>query len=107
MFWPMRLTYSVYDRIVDELGAFFDLVGVGFAHLDFGIGGVPVAQATAANVAIANGADIFHAAGLDFDQVAADWNNLFQIGALRWNISANRGGPRRGLFRCGVRGAFS
>ena len=92
MFWPMRLTYSAMTGSVMNSRALLDLVGVGLAHLDFGVGGVPVAQAAAADVAIADGVDVFDAAGLDFDHVAADGNDFFRINILGGDVATHRRG---------------
>ena len=64
------------DRIGDEAGALLDLGGVHLAHLDFGVRGVPVTEAPAPDVAIADGADILNAAGLDVFFLAADFDDL-------------------------------
>ena len=79
MFWPMRLTYSVDHRIGDELGALLDLLGVLLAHLDLGVGGVPVAHAAAADVAIADGVDVVDASRAYVDLLAAGLDDFVGI----------------------------
>ncbi len=64
------------DGIGDEVGAFLDLIGVGLAHLDFRVGGVPVAHTPAADVPVPYCADVLNAAGLDLDGLAADFDHL-------------------------------
>ena len=53
------------DRVGDEVGGFFDFHRILLANADFPVGGVPVAQAAAADVASADGGDVVLAAGLD------------------------------------------
>ena len=66
-------------RIGDEVGALFDLGGVHLAHLDLGIGGVPVSHSASADVAIAHGIHVIDAAGLDVDLLAADFDDFLRI----------------------------
>src|SRR6202048_512209 len=68
-----------YHGVGDEFGALFDLRGVGFAHLDFAVGRVPVAHAAAADFAIADGVHVLDAAGLDVDLLAARLDHLFRV----------------------------
>ena len=87
-----------HHRIGNELCALFDLRGVHLAHLDLGIGGVPVAHAARADVAIAHRAHIVHAARLDTYLLTAGLDHLIGIDGGSGDIASNRGGAGRGLF---------
>ena len=51
---PDSIHVLIDDRVLNHAGGLFDHHGVLLAHLDFGVGRVPIAQAAAANLAIAD-----------------------------------------------------
>ncbi len=76
-------------RVGDKAGTLLDLGGIHLAHLDLGVGRVPVAHATAADIAIAHGINIVDAAGLDVDLFAADFNDFSRIDVGGGDITLN------------------
>ena len=86
------------NRIGDEAGALLDLHGVTLAHLDFGVGRVPVAHSAAADIAIAYRADVLDAARLDVDFLAADFNHLLRIDIGSGNIALHGLRSRPGRY---------
>jgi len=62
---PNPVDVFVDDRVLHHAGGLFHHHGVLLAHLDFGFGGVPVAQTALPYPAVANGVDVVFAAVVD------------------------------------------
>ncbi len=85
-------------RIGDELGALLDLRGVHLAHLDLGVGRVPVAHAAPADIAIAHCVHVVDAPRLYVDLLAAGLDHLVGVHGTR-SVACYRDRARRRLFR--------
>ena len=100
------------DGVGDEVGGLLDLHRVGLADADLPVGGVPVADAATADVAVAYGVDVIFAAGLDvgIKGFTGGWERVRLIlgvcllGGFLELLLGGLGVSRRGLIGGGVGG---